>query len=298
MEKIRKNKKTISLFLFPAVLIYMCFEVIPVILSVYFSFNEWPGIQSVPLKFVGFRNFIKLFQNKIFMKSLQNVVIYTAVSVLLQVPLGFGLGLVIHHFKRGQRFFKAAFFIPMILSVTAVALLWNFIYFPTEKGILNSLLIKAGLENLTNQWLVNPGTALMALIVVSTWTSVGYYMIICLAGLTSIPESVLEAGALDGAKGIKKIWYLYIPMLWDPVKMSVVMVITGVLKIFDTVYIMTPAGGTGNSTIVPALLMYNEAYRYGRYGMGSAIATVIFVLSAAVSIFSLKLMNRKESVEY
>lgn len=298
MEKIRKNKKTIFLFLFPAVLIYMCFEVIPVILSVYFSFNEWPGIQSVPLKFVGFRNFIKLFQNKIFMKSLQNVVIYTAVSVLLQVPLGFGLGLVIHHFKRGQRFFKAAFFIPMILSVTAVALLWNFIYFPTEKGILNSLLIKAGLENLTNQWLVNPGTALMALIVVSTWTSVGYYMIICLAGLTSIPESVLEAGALDGAKGIKKIWYLYIPMLWDPVKMSVVMVITGVLKIFDTVYIMTPAGGTGNSTIVPALLMYNEAYRYGRYGMGSAIATVIFVLSAAVSIFSLKLMNRKESVEY
>lgn len=298
MEKIRKNKKTIILFLCPAFIIYLCFEVIPVIMSIYFSFNEWPGIQSVPLTFVGLDNFISLFHNKVFLKSIQNVLIYTVVSVAFQVPIGFGSGLLIHHFKRGQRFFKAAFFIPMILSVTAVALLWNFIYFPTEKGILNNLLIKIGLESLTTQWLVNPKTALMALIVVSTWTSVGYYMIICLAGLTAIPESVLEAGALDGVKGIKKIRYLYIPMLWDQVKISVVMVITGVLKIFDTVYILTPSGGADNSTIVPALLMYNEAYRYGHYGMGSAIATVIFVLSAVVSILSLKLMNQKESIEY
>ena len=87
-------------------------------------------------------------------------------------------------------------------------------------------------------------------------------------------------------------------MLWDSVKMYVIMVITVVLKIFDTVYILTPSGGTDNSTIVPALLMYNEAYRYGHYGTGSAIATIIFVLSAVVSIASLKLMNRRESVEY
>lgn len=298
MEKIRTNKKTIILFLLPALLIYICFEVIPVVMSIYFSFNEWAGIQSVPLKFVGIKNFSNLFQNKIFLKSLQNVLIYTGVSVVLQVPIGFGLGLLIHHFKRGQRFFKAAFFIPMILSVTAVALLWNFIYFPTEKGILNSFFIKIGMEGLKNQWLVNPKTSLLSLIAVSTWTSVGYYMIICLAGLTSIPDSVMEAGALDGVSGLKKIWYLYIPMLWDPIKISTIMVITGVLKIFDTVYILTPSGGTNNATIVPALLMYNEAYRYGHYGTGSAIATVIFLLSAFVSVFSLKLMNKKESVEY
>lgn len=267
-------------------------------MSIYFSFNEWPGIQSVPLKFVGLQNFIQLFQNEIFLKSLRNIGIYVVISVLLQVPLGFGLGLLIHHFKRGKRFFKAAFFIPMILSVTAVSLLWNFIYFPTEKGILNNILLKAGLEGWMQQWLVNPKTSLICLIIVSTWTSVGYYMIICLAGLTSVPDSVVEAGALDGATGLRKLWYIYIPMLWDPIKMSTIMVITGVLKIFDTVYILTPTGGTDNSTIVPALLMYNEAYRYGHYGTGSAIATVIFVLSAAVSLISLKLMNRRESVEY
>ncbi|MBA4698325.1 MAG: sugar ABC transporter permease [Ruminococcus sp.] len=298
MEKIRRNKKVICIFLLPSLLIYLCFEVIPVFMSIYFSFNEWPGIQSVPLKFVGLQNFIQLFQNEIFLKSLRNIGIYVVISVLLQVPLGFGLGLLIHHFKRGKRFFKAAFFIPMILSVTAVSLLWNFIYFPTEKGILNNILLKAGLEGWMQQWLVNPKTSLICLIIVSTWTSVGYYMIICLAGLTSVPDSVVEAGALDGATGLRKLWYIYIPMLWDPIKMSTIMVITGVLKIFDTVYILTPTGGTNNSTIVPALLMYNEAYRYGHYGTGSAIATVIFVLSAAVSLISLKLMNRRESVEY
>ncbi len=298
MEKIRRNKKTIILFLMPAVLIYLCFEVLPVAMSIFFSFHDWPGIQAVPLEFVGIKNYLDLFRNGTFLKSLLNVLIYMVISVLLQVPIGFGLGLLIHHFKWGQRFFKASFFIPMILSVTAVALLWNFIYFPTEKGILNSLLIRAGLDKLTRQWLVNPATSLFCLIVVSTWTSVGYYMIICLAGLTSIPDTVIEAGMLDGATGWKKIWHLYIPMLWEPLKMSVIMVITGVLKIFDTVYILTPTGGTGNSTIVPALMMYNEAYRYGHYGIGSAIATIIFVLSVLISLFSLKLMNRRESIEY
>ena len=114
MEKIRKNKKVIAVFLIPAVLIYLCFELIPVVMSVYFSFNDWPGLQAVPLKFVGFKNYSNLFHNAVFLKSLQNVLIYVVVSVILQVPIGFGLGLLIHHFKKGQRFFKAAFFIPMI----------------------------------------------------------------------------------------------------------------------------------------------------------------------------------------
>lgn len=298
MDKIRRNKKVIAAFLLPALLIFIVFEIIPVLMTIYFSFNEWPGIQSVPLEFVGVKNFIALFTDPVFLKSLQNIAVYVVASVILQVPIGFGLGILIHHFKRGKRFFKAAFFIPMILSVTAVSLLWSFIYFPTEKGILNSILLNLGLENLMQQWLVNPKTSLICVIIVSTWTSIGYYMIICLAGLSSIPASVTEAGALDGAVGFKRVRHIYIPLLWDQVKMSVIMVITGVLKIFDTVYILTPSGGTDNSTIVPALLMYNESYRYGHYGKGSAIATIIFVLSVVVSIFSLRLMGKKESVEY
>ncbi len=298
MELVRKNKKIITIFLLPALVIYLTFEVIPVLMTLYFSLNQWPGIQSVPLKFVGLDNFINLFKDAVFVKSLVNIMIYVIVSVVLQVTIGFALGLIVYHIKKGQRFIKAAFFIPMILSVSAVSLLWNFIYFPTDKGILNSVLISIGLENLTQQWLVNPFTSLGSVIAVSTWTSVGYYMIICLAGLASVPSSVIEAGEIDGAASLKKVWYLYIPMLWDPIKISVIMVITGVLKIFDTVYILTPNGGTNHSTIVPALLMYNEAYRYSNYGVGSTIATIIFLLSVVVSVSSLKIMNKRQSVEY
>lgn len=296
MDRFHRNPRTILLFLLPAALIYLAFEVIPVVMSIYFSFNEWPGIQSVPLKFVGLKNYQGLLSNPVFLKSIQNILIYTLASVLLQVPIGFALGLGVYHVRRGKRFFKAAFFIPMILSVTAVALLWNFIYFPTAKGILNSMLTSVGLQMLTRQWLVDTSTSLMCLIVVTAWTSVGYYMIICLAGLTTIPEDVIEAGQLDGVSGMKRVWYLYIPMLWDSIKVSVVMVVTGVLKIFDTVYILTPTGGTENCTVVPSLLMYNEAYRYNNYGMGSAIATVIFVMSVMVTLISLWLMSRRDQM--
>lgn len=294
MELYHRNKKTILLFLLPAISVYLTFEVVPVLMSIYFSFHEWPGIQSVPLSYVGLKNYVKLFSDATFLKSLQNIGIYMLISVVLQVPIGYTLGISIHEAKKGQRFYKAAFFIPMILNVTAVSLLWNFIYFPTDKGILNALLNALGLSQLTRQWLVDPNTSLMCLIVVSTWTSVGYYMIICLSGLTAVPDSVIEAGTLDGVIGLKRVRYLYIPMLWNSIKVSVVMVITGVLKIFDTVYILTPTGGTNSSTVVPALLMYNEAYRYSNYGLGSAIATVIFMLSVVVTLLSLGLMSRRK----
>jgi raffinose/stachyose/melibiose transport system permease protein len=296
MDLYHRKKSTIFAFLLPAALVYLVFEVVPVVMSIYFSFNEWPGIQSVPLSFVGLKNYIKLFRNAEFIKSLKNIAAYVVVSVALQVPIGYALGLLIHGFRRGKRFFKAAFFIPMILNVTAVSLLWNFIYFPTDKGILNSVLGSVGLAPLMRQWLVDPGTSLMCLIVVTAWTSVGYYMIICLAALTAVPGSVIEAGMLDGATGFKRVRYLYIPILWDSIKVSIIMVVTGVLKIFDTVYILTPTGGTEGSTVVPALLMYNEAYRYGNYGLGSAIATIIFVLSVAATLVSLGLMNRRRDV--
>jgi len=296
MDLYHRKKSTILAFLLPAALVYLAFEVVPVVMSIYFSFNEWPGIQSVPLSFVGLKNYVKLFQNAEFLKSLKNITAYVIVSVALQVPVGYALGLLIQEFRHGKRFFKAAFFIPMILNVTAVSLLWNFIYFPTGKGILNSVLSSVGLAPLMRQWLVDPSTSLMCLIVVTAWTSVGYYMIICLAALTAVPGSVIEAGMLDGATGFKRVRYLYIPILWDSIKVSIVMVVTGVLKIFDTVYILTPTGGTGSSTVVPALLMYNEAYRYSNYGLGSAIATIIFVLSVVATLVSLGLMNRRRDV--
>ena len=297
MAKYRKNLKMIILFLFPAFIVYTIFEVIPVIGSFYFSFQDWPGIQGVPLKFVGMKNFITLFTYKEFIQSLKNVMVYVFLSVLTQVPIGFLLALVLSKLKRGVRFFKAAFFIPMVLPATATALLWGFIFFPNELGVLNNFLRTIGLGNLARTWLVDDKVALGCILVVTTWSSVGYYMIIGMAAIAGVPEDVIESGIMDGATGLKNVFYIMLPMIWESIKISVVMVITGVLKIFDLIFIMTPGGGPGGATQVPALMMYNEAFKYNHYGVGSAISTVIFVISISFSLISLKLMSR-ERVEY
>jgi len=297
MAKYRKNLKMIILFLFPAFIVYTIFEVIPVIGSFYFSFQDWPGIQGVPLKFVGLKNFITLFTYKEFIQSLKNVMVYVFLSVLTQVPIGFLLALVLSKLKRGVRFFKAAFFIPMVLPATATALLWGFIFFPNELGVLNNFLRTIGLGNLARTWLVDDKVALGCILVVTTWSSVGYYMIIGMAAIAGVPEDVIESGIMDGATGLKNVFYIMLPMIWESIKISVVMVITGVLKIFDLIFIMTPGGGPGGATQVPALMMYNEAFKYNHYGVGSAISTVIFVISISFSLISLKLMSR-ERVEY
>ena len=259
MERYRRNKKVIFLFLLPALLIYVVLEVIPVAQSFYFSFFDWPGIQGVPLKYVGLDNFISVFQNS--------------------------------QFQRGQRFFKAVYFIPMILPVTATGLLWQFILKPNESGVLNQLLMKLGLEQLCTGWLINSSTAMMCIILVTTWASVAYYIVIGLAAVNAIPEDVMEAATIDGAGQGKKVFYIIIPMIWESVKISVVMIITGVLKVFDMVFVMTE-GGPNGLTHVPATLLYYQAFKYDHYGIGSAISTIMFFMSLILTVISLKLMNQ------
>jgi raffinose/stachyose/melibiose transport system permease protein len=287
----RKNMMVVFLFLLPAFLIYTALEVFPVIASIYFSFHEWPGIQSVPLKFVGLDNFAQLFSNEEFIRSLKNVGWYIFWSVITQIPIGFGLAILLNRATKGVRFFKASFFIPMVLPATSISFLWNFILFPNDMGVVNNILRTVGLGSLSRAWLVDETTALACIIIVTTWASVGYYMAIGMAAIAGIPEEVMESAKLDGAIGWKRVFYIMVPMMWESIKISVVLVITGVLKIFDIIFIMTN-GGPNGATHVPATLMYNEAFKYNNYGLGSAISTVIFLLSITLALLSLKLMQR------
>lgn len=291
MERYRRNKKVIFLFLLPALLIYVVLEVIPVAQSFYFSFFDWPGIQGVPLKYVGLDNFISVFQNSQFHQAVKNILLFVAVGLLTQLPIGFLFAILLYNVKRGQRFFKAVYFIPMILPVTATGLLWQFILKPNESGVLNQLLMKLGLEQLCTGWLINSSTAMMCIILVTTWASVAYYIVIGLAAVNAIPEDVMEAATIDGAGQGKKVFYIIIPMIWESVKISVVMIITGVLKVFDMVFVMTE-GGPNGLTHVPATLLYYQAFKYDHYGIGSAISTIMFFMSLILTVISLKLMNQ------
>ncbi len=283
---------TIIVFLFPMTLVYLVFAVFPTLGSFYLAFFDWQGIQGVPLVFNGIDNFVRVFANEEFLLSIFNILWFVLVSVFLQVIIGYLLAFLIYDAKHLVRFFKAAFFIPMVIPVTASAILWGIILKPNDSGILNHFLISLGLENLGRAWLVESGTALNSLAWVNAWSSFGYYMIIGLAALAAIPAETLEAATIDGASKLQRVGMIMIPLIWESVALSIVMVITGCLKTFDIVFVMT-GGGPNGLTYLPSILMYNEAFKYNHFGIGSAMSVVIFFMSLAITLVSLKLLKRR-----
>lgn len=295
MEKYRKSMKSIVIFLLPALLIYVVFEIIPIICSIYFSFFEWAGLKGVPLKYVGFRNFTSLIYSGDFLISLKNTMRFVVISLFTQLPLGLLFALLLSSYCKGYKIFKTIYFIPMILSVTAMSLMWYLILQPNN-GALNIILKSLELENLMHNWLIDKNTALNCIILITAWNSAGFYMIINFAAISSIPDDIFDAALIDGATEIKKVIYITIPLIWESIKISVIMIITGVIKIFDIVFIMT-GGGPNGLTNVPATLLYNEAFKYDHYGLGSAISTALFTISIILTVISLKLMQR-EKIEF
>lgn len=286
------KRRTIILFLLPALVIYVGLAVIPIIQSVRFSFFEWNGVSGSPLTFVGFRNFITIFQSDAFYHALKNALIFAVLNLLLQIPLGYFLAYLLSDFSKGYRFFKAIFFASVILPMTATALLFKLIFGSTETGALNTILMSLGIIDEAKGWLIQKSTALLFVIIANAWCGFGYHMTLGFAAIMDIPTEVLEASTLDGATGLRKIVSIVVPMIWESLKISIVMIITGSIKIFDIIYIMTE-GGPNGMTQVPAVMLYNEAFKYSHYGLGSAISVVIFVLCIVLSGMSLKLMNKR-----
>lgn len=285
-------KKTITLFLLPAMLIYIGLAVIPILQSIWFAFFDWNGVSGSPLTFVGFQNFVSIFQSEAFFHALKNAFIFAALNLIIQIPLGYFLAYLLSDFCKGYRWFKAIFFASVILPMTATALLFKLIFGSSNTGALNSVLMSLGLIDKPQGWLIQESTALLFVIIANAWCGFGYHMTLGFAAITDIPVEILQVAQLDGATGLKKITAIIIPMIWESLKISIVMIITGSIKVFDIIYIMTE-GGPNGMTQVPAVMMYNEAFKYNHYGIGSAISVVIFILCIGLSVISLKLMNKK-----
>jgi len=221
---------------------------------------------------------------------------FMVVSIIMQIFIGYALAIMLGTFCKGFKVFKTIFFIPVVIPLTATALLWRFLYMPGDTGVLNYLMNLIGLGNFTTLWLVDSKTVLNSIIVANSWTGLGYHMIIGFAAISSIPTEIIEASEIDGATGLRKITNIIIPMIWEALRVSMVLIIIGSVKIFDIIYIMTK-GGPDNITQVPATLLYFEAFQYDNYGFGSAISVFILVTSIILAIVSLKL-TQKDKIEY
>jgi raffinose/stachyose/melibiose transport system permease protein len=296
VEKLRRNKLFIYSFLAPAFLIYTALAVVPIVQSINFSFYSWPGIRRIPMKFNGLANYAEMFTSPRFWLSIKNVMWFILMNLIFQIILGYGLALLLSRCWKGYKAYKVAFFLPVVLPLTASALLWKFIYFPNNIGVLNQFLYLLKLDGLTTAWLVNSKTALNAVIAANVWTGFGYHVVIGFAALSGIPDSVMESAGMDGANAFQRLAYFTLPMIWESVKISMVLIITGSMKNFDIVFVMTE-GGPNGLTHVPSTLLYYEAFKYEHYGLGSAIAVFILVASLSLALVTMRLMQR-EAIEY
>jgi len=294
MVSLTRNKKTIILFLLPALLIYIGVVAVPVFSTVYDSFFKWNLVDAK--KFIGFDNFIQLFSNdKIFRTSLNNTLLLMALSIVIQVPLAILLAVGISGAARGKRYFKTVYFMPNILASVAVGLLWSFIYNP-EFGLINRFLIAIGLENSTGLWLADQKTVLPSIMVVICWQFIGYHMILYLAAIENIPPSLIEMATIDGAGPWPRFTKIVLPIIKPIIGIDTVLIATGSLRYFDLIYVMSN-GGPNHTSEVMALYMYYKSFRDMQYGYGSAIAVVLLCMCLLVTVV-LNRLFKTEDIEY
>jgi|SRR5690625_331202 len=289
MQDSKKIKRLIIITLLPALLLYSAFVIVPIFWSAYYGLFDWSGISEAT--FIGLDNFKEVITNLIFWKSFKNNLIIVAASVFGQIPIALGFALLLRKNGLFQRFVRSAIFFPMVVSTVVVGLIWGYIYHP-QFGIVNTILNAVGLESWSRAWLADPKVNMYAVAVPIIWNYIGPYLIIFIASIQNIPSEIEEAASIDGATGFRKLFNITLPMMWTTIMVAVVLAISGSLKAFDQIYIMT-GGGPAQSTELMATYMYNNTFLIYRYGYGSAISTMIIVLSLIIIGISQVIMRRR-----
>jgi raffinose/stachyose/melibiose transport system permease protein len=273
----------IFLFLLPGLFLFVSILIAPIIVSVYRSFQDWNGMSEGV--FIGFKNYQKLFTNSVtvnFMVALKNSLILAFFSVFVQLPMALGLALILGRKPKGERFYLTVFFMPVLISTVVIGQLWLKIYNP-DYGILNVFLRSVGLGKFAKIWLGTKKTALGAAFVPILWQYVGYHMLLLYAGVKSVPPELREAAMIDGATAAQVDRYIVLPNIKPIIRVSVIFAVTGSLKSFDLIYVLTN-GGPQHATEVPSTLMINMLFLRNRYGMGSTIAVLLIVLCFAFAL--------------
>lgn len=275
-----KNKRA-SYFalLMPAFLIYVFIVLFPIIVSVGLSFTKWRLYRYH--SFVGLKNYIYVLTDPVFLKALWNNIQIMLLSVLGQIPLGILLAYLIYRqWVKGTKFFEMMIFLPITISSVVIALLWGRIFSPV--GIYTSLIRSlSGNPDYVVKIFESSKYAMLPILVVLLWQHTSLYMVIFLANLQRIPESVLEAAVIDGAKESTIIKKIILPSLAVVIFTSSVLAISGSLKSFDLVYAMTE-GGPSNYTYVMAIYLYQQTFNFSNYGTGSAVSIIIVIISVGL----------------
>lgn len=264
---------------------FLIFTAGPMVYSAFLVFTDWELI--TPPEWVGLDNFRQLFQDQMFRTTMSNTVIYTVISVPLQLLLALGVALLLNLNIRGTNIYRAVIFLPSQTPVVASAMLWFFIFSPTQ-GLANAAIGLFGIP--PQQWLWDIDLVKPALIAVAVW-AFGTAMIIFLAGLQDIPQSLYEAAELDGAGALSKLRNVTLPLLTPTIFFNLVIGLIGAFQVFTPVYLMT-GGGPGTSSMMMGLLIYREGFEEFNMGYASLLAWVLFVIVIILTIIQFALARR------
>lgn len=270
-----------ALMLAPNLIGFLLFIIGPVLAALVLSFTHYDIL--TPMRFAGLYNYRTLFTDEIIRVTLRNTVVFTLITVPGQMFFAFVLAVLLDRKLKLKRFYRAAYFLPSIASMVAIAVVWQWIYNP-EFGLLNYALSWFGIEPM--RWLASSDTSLMSIAIVAIWRNSGYFMLLFLAGLQGISPTYYEASELDGANALQKLWYVTVPLLRPTTMFVFIMSIIGSFQVFDTVQIMT-GGGPGRSSSVLVHYMYQNAFVFFRMGYASAIAYLLFAIILIITAFSM-----------
>jgi raffinose/stachyose/melibiose transport system permease protein len=281
MERVLGDKKAIALLLLPALLIYTLVMLVPVIISMQYTFYSGNAVRG--FEYVGFDNFTRLVQDPAIREALWFTVKYAVIVTLAQVALGYGYALLYQFsVRRGSSVIRTLLFFPVVLPTVAVALLFQQLFqVAPQPGLVNSLLNTVGIDSI--DWFGNGTTAFLIIVIMDLWRSAGFYAVLLYTGLLDIPEDVIESAKMEGASTLHLIRHIIVPLSLPVLLSSLIFSINGTIKVFDSIVALTN-GGPGDDTTPLTVLMFRTSFNFGQYGYGATIALLLTAMSLLFTV--------------
>lgn len=281
----RKEFLVAMAMLAPNLIGLIVFMVIPAVASIGISFTNWTMLNSPT--FIGLDNYKELIHDSLFWYTLKNTAVYVFWKVPVNIFISIAFAVLLNKKMYGRSIFRSIFFLPMVASSVSVALLWQPL-FETNNGVLNVMLRAIGLKGLP--WIYSQETAMMSVILVALWKEIGYYMVMFLAGLQSIPATYYEAAEIDGSSPLRTFFKITVPLISPTTFFVFIISVIGSFQIFDLTSVLT-AGGPANSTYTTIMYVYKAGFNFFRMGYASAISTILFLIILVLTTIQNKLSS-------
>ena len=281
------SRKTAIIYMAPAMIVILIFLYLPIILNFMNSLYKW-GAMTTEVSYVGFKYYKELLQDETIRIAIKNNLVFAVMSVACQIGLSLVVAAVLESkfLRRWQSVFRTIYFIPSLLMVTVTGITFKMLYSPSI-GLINPLLEAIGIGTSNIDILGNAKSAIFFFVSASQWQYLGYTVVLFIVAMQSISDDIYEAAEIDGANAIQKFSRITVPLMKDTVMINMIIVITGAVRVYDEVYVMT-SGGPGRATQTLATYLYQVGFKNDQMGYASAIAFFVFVVTFVLGLFQMK----------